>query len=149
MRFWTCVKIGCGLIVSVPPAVIAGYMARHPIEAGCRVECRWVIPPEEFRPGGELWGPPGSPGIVTPPRGWSRDWGSNTAPWPAMLLPGFLPPPLLTVVDVTPEEDKERCERGEVQFCHYRVETPEPSSALGLLAALLMLAGVLRIRRHA
>lgn len=139
--YWACVAIGCA-VVPVAPGVIAGYMARHPLPAACVVHCHWVIPPYEFRPGGELYVPPGIPVIVTPPRDWSQDWGSNTAPWPPMHLPTPLPPPVITVVDDTPPEDKERCERGETQYCHYRVEVPEPSSALDLLVAVLMLVGV-------
>ena len=42
-----------GKIVPVAPWVLAAYMAAHPLPAGCvRVECHFVIPREEFLPGG-------------------------------------------------------------------------------------------------
>ncbi len=53
---WQCIKVGSaaiGKIVPVAPWVLAAYMAAHPLPAGCvRVECHYVIPREEFLPGG-------------------------------------------------------------------------------------------------
>jgi len=143
--YWTCLKIGCA-IVAIPPAVLAGYMAMHPPPDGCRVECHWVIPPEEFRPGGELWVPPGGAVIVTPPRGWSRSWGSNTAPWPIALPPSaFWIPAVEVLVEQEDDDSPERCYRLKHEHCRHHVEvidTPEPGSLAGLLTALLMLVGV-------
>lgn len=56
---WRCVTIGAA-VCAVAPAVLAAYLAAYPLPADCgpaRVVCRWVIPPEYFRPDGTL-GPP-------------------------------------------------------------------------------------------
>jgi hypothetical protein len=56
---WKCIKIGSAAIaniVHVAPWMIAAYLAVHPIPADCWKDCHFVIPSEEFRPGG-MFGP--------------------------------------------------------------------------------------------
>ena len=54
-----------GKIVPVAPWVLAAYMAAHPLPAGCvRVECHFVIPREEFLPGGMFSANPPKPAEV-------------------------------------------------------------------------------------
>lgn len=161
--YWTCVVVGCGAaIVPVAPEIMAAYRARHPIADSCHVDCHWVIPPDAFRPGGELWAPPGGTAAVTPPHG----GGGNTAPWPAVLPPAmWMPGPgAVGKEEATEGEHHRRCRRLRVNHCKDMVDmvdvppdvpdlppvpTPEPSSALSFLGALLMLAGVLHMRRGA
>lgn len=82
---WICVTVCATTVLRVAPAVLAAWIALHPIPAGCRVECRWVIPPEAFRPGGELYAPPG--GLVPRPVVWTpRPVQSIPEPGTAALL---------------------------------------------------------------
>lgn len=53
---WQCIKIGSAAvakIVPIAPWMIAAYIAVHPLPADCdRTDCHFVIPREEFLPGG-------------------------------------------------------------------------------------------------
>ena len=58
---WKCIKTigGCALgITAISAGVMAAYIAVHGVPETCRhdkVECHWVIPPEEWKPGGMFY----------------------------------------------------------------------------------------------
>ncbi len=57
---WECIKIGSAAVAKITPVapwVLAAYLAAHPLPADCaRAECHFVIPREEFLPGGMFEG---------------------------------------------------------------------------------------------
>ena len=68
MAYWDCVKVAssaCGKVASAAPKIVhiapwmlAAYMAVHPVPVDdCASGCHWVIPKEEFAPGGMFGAP--------------------------------------------------------------------------------------------
>lgn len=127
-RYWTCIKLAC-VIIPVPAATIGAYMLVHPVPSECRVDCHWVIPPEEWSPGGFFYPP-----HVTPPEGME-------VPTPLGFTPGLYASAGVPLFDVV--ERHHHHHHPETHYAHHHApaqDVPEPSG--GFLAALAMLAVV-------